>query len=574
MAIEERMQFTASDENDGSDSRGSSSLAKTTPTKTTPTKLYVGNLSMKTSGYDLRRLFEKYGQVSDVDVVGNFAFIVMPNEAEAEEAIKGLHDVNVEDKKLVVEKKRTARRPASTSTTRRGPDVQSRSGRAPYRDIQLFVARVRELSEDQIKQVFAKFGDVVNVQKPKTKPDIAFVSMENFFEARKAIESLNKKVVEGLSRSIFVQLATSNVTRDGIPLQALLERGETIKIFVRNLDKETTDAKALGVLFERYGPVFDVAIIKDKGFGFVHMLSRESAEDAVRGLNRRDFKGKPLSVTFSVKKGMVIGNGGGRQMERPFMGGGVAPGGIDRRLGARSMMPRGMTSMNRGNEGVVAPPRLPPPHADPLLFVDDMFDPLLALQRQINSQYLANRGVGGFDALRDGFDPLSDRGRGGFDGQPLPADRPRFGGMNPDASPFSPRRDLPAFGLQSPRLGGASAAAHPLSPLRPRDSILFPAEDRSRYANFAGGPSGLRSPPQKRDRSPLSQQRSSPKKRSFMADDLADDDAGQHRNRGVRFAFGGHSPSRDGMMNASESGMMRRNAAKSVPPKMFHQRIF
>ena len=106
--------------------------------------------------------------------------------------------------------------------------------------------------------------------------------------------------------------------------QTLLERGETIKLFVRNLDKETTGAKALGVLFERYGPVFDVAIIKDKSFGFVHMLSRESAEDAVRALNRRNFKGKPLSVTFSVKKGMVIGNGGVRQMEGPLMGGGRA----------------------------------------------------------------------------------------------------------------------------------------------------------------------------------------------------------------------------------------------------------
>ena len=273
--------------------------------------------------------------------------------------------------------------------------------------------------------------------------------------------------------------------------QALFERGETIKLFVGNLDKETTDAKALGVLFERYGPVFDVAIIKDKGFGFVHMLSRESAEDAVRALNRRNFKGKPLSVTFSVKKGMVIGNGGVRQMEGPLMGGGggrvVAggPTGMDRRLGARSMMPRGMTSKYRGNDDVVAPPRLPPPHADPLLFVDGIFDPLLALQRQINSQCLANRGVGGYDALREGFHgfaPLSDRGRGGFDGQPLPADRPRFGGMNPDAAPFSPRRELPGFGLQlSPRFDGASGAHHhPLSPMRSRDSILFPAEDRPR----------------------------------------------------------------------------------------------
>ena len=119
-----------------------------------------------------------------------------------------------------MEKMRPATRPGSTSSgRRRPPNVLFRFGRGPSRDIELFVARVKELSVDKLKQLFGKFGDVVNVQKPKTKPDIAFVSMDNFFEARKAIESLNKKVVEGLSRSIFVQLATSNVTRDGRPLQ-------------------------------------------------------------------------------------------------------------------------------------------------------------------------------------------------------------------------------------------------------------------------------------------------------------------------------------------------------------------
>ena len=87
-----------------------------------------------------------------------------------------------------MEKMRPATRPGSTSTARRRPpNVLYRFGRGPSRDIELFVARVKELSVDKLKQLFGKFGDVVNVQKPKTKPDIAFVSMDNFFEARKAI---------------------------------------------------------------------------------------------------------------------------------------------------------------------------------------------------------------------------------------------------------------------------------------------------------------------------------------------------------------------------------------------------
>ena len=130
-----------------------------------------------------------------------------------------------------MEKMRPATRPGSTSTARRRPpNVLFRFGRGPSRDIELFVARVKELSVDKLKQLFGKFGDVVNVQKPKTKPDIAFVSMDNFFEARKAIESLNKKVVDGLSRSISVQLATSNVTRDGTPLQVQKVRTNGITV--------------------------------------------------------------------------------------------------------------------------------------------------------------------------------------------------------------------------------------------------------------------------------------------------------------------------------------------------------
>ena len=45
-----------------------------------PTKLYVGNLSVNINVKDLRKLFQKFGTVSDVDVVGTFAFVVMPNE--------------------------------------------------------------------------------------------------------------------------------------------------------------------------------------------------------------------------------------------------------------------------------------------------------------------------------------------------------------------------------------------------------------------------------------------------------------------------------------------------------------
>ena len=85
-----------------------------------------------------------------------------------------------------------------------------------------------------------------------------------------------------------------------------------------------------------------------------------------------------------------------------------------------------------------------------------------------------------------------------------------------------------------------------------RNVSLFP-HLKNRLANF------MRSAPLKRDRSPLSQRRSSPSpKKRYVMDDINN---------------AGRSPSRDGRMNTPDSGR-RRNAAKSVPPKIFHQKIF
>jgi len=294
-----------------------------------------------------------------------------------------------------------------------------------------------------------------------------------------------------------VQLATNNSTRDGRPLQMLLERGETIKLYVGNLDKEKTDAKSLGELFERYGPVFDVAVLKDKGFGFVHMLSRQSAEDAVRGLNRREFKGANISVVFSIKKGMTIAKPlpvPGGMMER--MGG---------RMGAQTMMPR--VGMNRGFEG--SPPMRP--HAD--VFGDGMIDPLLALQQQINSQYLSSR---------SGFGSLSSRSPFNFDSL-FPRELISY--------PYPPRGSR--------------------SDIRREVEGRFPGEDRSRYSSFVNG-SGTS--PLKRGRSPVrGVQRSSPSPKRNILD--------------RRF-----SPPRMGMSIGESS--MRRNPAKSMPPKMMRSRVF
>lgn len=43
-----------------------------------PTKIFIGNLGSNCRSEDLRELFEKYGKVTECDVLKNFGFVVCP----------------------------------------------------------------------------------------------------------------------------------------------------------------------------------------------------------------------------------------------------------------------------------------------------------------------------------------------------------------------------------------------------------------------------------------------------------------------------------------------------------------
>ena len=74
------------------------------------TKLYVGNLSYNTTEEDLRTLFAQAGTVESVDLIKDrstgrskgFAFIVMGNQSELENAIKMFNGYNLDQRELKV----------------------------------------------------------------------------------------------------------------------------------------------------------------------------------------------------------------------------------------------------------------------------------------------------------------------------------------------------------------------------------------------------------------------------------------------------------------------------------------
>ena len=76
--------------------------------------IYVGNLSFKASEVEVRQAFASFGQVASVAVIKDqatgksrgFAFVEMPNSAEAQAAIAGLNGKELLGRQLMVNEAR------------------------------------------------------------------------------------------------------------------------------------------------------------------------------------------------------------------------------------------------------------------------------------------------------------------------------------------------------------------------------------------------------------------------------------------------------------------------------------
>jgi RNA recognition motif-containing protein len=102
------------------------------------------------------------------------------------------------------------------------------------------------------------------------------------------------------------------------------------KLYVGNLSYNTTENQ-IQDLFAAHGPVTSVDLIMDKfsgrprGFGFVTMESKESAEAAVQALNGKNVDGRDLTVNEArprEERAPRSGGGGGYGGGRGGSGGG------------------------------------------------------------------------------------------------------------------------------------------------------------------------------------------------------------------------------------------------------------
>uniref|UniRef100_A0A8C3B2C5 RNA binding motif protein 4.2 n=1 Tax=Cyclopterus lumpus TaxID=8103 RepID=A0A8C3B2C5_CYCLU len=148
-------------------------------------KIFIGNLACNTAPEELRNLFEKYGKVSESDIVKNYGFVHMSNVSEAEEAIRNLHQHELNGWRMNVEMSKG--RPKSTT--------------------KLHVSNLGEgVTTDVLRAKFAEFGTVVECDIVK---DYAFIHMDRMEDAMDAISKLDNTAYKG--KLMSVQLSTSRL---------------------------------------------------------------------------------------------------------------------------------------------------------------------------------------------------------------------------------------------------------------------------------------------------------------------------------------------------------------------------
>uniref|UniRef100_H3CGV4 RNA binding motif protein 4.1 n=1 Tax=Tetraodon nigroviridis TaxID=99883 RepID=H3CGV4_TETNG len=146
-------------------------------------KIFIGNLASETTSDEIRSLFSQYGKISECTIVKNFGFVHMDDKAEADEAIRNLHQYELNGQPMNVELSRGKSRGST----------------------KLHVGNIA-CTNQELRAKFEEFGAVVECDIVK---NYAFVHMERMEDAMDAINQLDNTAFKG--KLMSVKLSTSRL---------------------------------------------------------------------------------------------------------------------------------------------------------------------------------------------------------------------------------------------------------------------------------------------------------------------------------------------------------------------------
>ncbi|XP_067877970.1 RNA-binding protein 4-like isoform X2 [Heterodontus francisci] len=148
-------------------------------------KIFIGNLPRIATKEEIKELFEKYGKLTECDIIKNYGFVHMEDKEAADEAIRNLHHHKLHGLPINVEASKSK---VKTST-------------------KLHVSNIgAECTNQELRARFEEYGPVIECDIVK---DYAFVHMEREEDAMEAIRGFDGTEFKG--KRIHVQLSRSRL---------------------------------------------------------------------------------------------------------------------------------------------------------------------------------------------------------------------------------------------------------------------------------------------------------------------------------------------------------------------------
>ncbi|XP_049744401.1 nucleolin [Elephas maximus indicus] len=266
--------------------------------------LLAKNLPYKVTQEELKEVFEDAMEIRLVSKDGKsrgFAYIEFKTEADAEKTFEEKQGTEIEGRSISL-----------YYTGEKGQNQDYRGGKTSTWSGESKTLVLSNLSynatEETLQEVFEKATAIKVPQNQNGKSKgYAFIEFASFEDAKEALNSCNKREIEG--RAIRLELQGSR----GSP-NARSQPSKTL--FVKGLSEDTTEE----TLKESFDGSVRARIVTDretgssKGFGFVDFNSEEDAKAAKEAMEDGEIDGNKVTLDWAKPKGEggFGGRGGGR----------------------------------------------------------------------------------------------------------------------------------------------------------------------------------------------------------------------------------------------------------------------
>jgi len=246
--------------------------------------VFIRNIDKDFNYDEHKEKFSKFGKVFGFTNSGKgHGFVTFSSESEAKAFIDEIDNTEIDGKTVQLNLARGSQ----------GNNDGEEEGR------KLFVHGIKQdVREEAIKEIFSKYGTVVDVFNPGK--GFAFVTFDEASSAEKAVEKLNGKEKFGTVLSINVSKPKekpSKGKKNKKKKKGALDLSESSRIFVKNVDKDA-DLEEVKTKFGQFGDVKDV-YNPGKGFIFISFSQSKDAEEAVKSMDGEKLFGKTFNCNIA-----------------------------------------------------------------------------------------------------------------------------------------------------------------------------------------------------------------------------------------------------------------------------------